>query len=228
MRKLVLWGHHVDEYREMFDLSEPEIHTRLLEYGCGPSAVNAELSRNTANVVSCDPLFALDQSTLSTKVSLIFDEMAADAAEHRHEFDLTRYGDLKSLIAKRKRGIDTFFSDYKQGLIEKRYLSVQDYHLPFTDFSFDFALSAHYFFSDLDGQDVAFHVQMIRELARVAKEVRIFPLIDRQGQPSPMLGPVLLALQQDNFGTEVREVPCQWQRKGNVMLRVWAQQCEVS
>lgn len=228
MRKLVLWGHHLDEYREMFDLSEPETHDRLLEYGCGPSAVNAELSKRAAKAVSCDPLFALDPSTLSTKVSLMFDEMAADVEQHQHEFDLTRYGGLKTLIAKRKRGIDTFFSDYKQGLREKRYCSVQDGRLPFTDFSFDFALSAHYFFADLDHQAVALQVQMIRELARVAKEVRIFPLIDRTGQPSPMLGPVLLALQQENFGTEIREVPCQFQPEGNAMLRVWAQQCDVS
>ena len=40
MRKLVLWGHHIDEYREMFNLSSQDFHSRILEYGCGPSAIN--------------------------------------------------------------------------------------------------------------------------------------------------------------------------------------------
>ena len=99
--------------------------------------------------------------------------------------------------------------------------------MPFADFTFDFALSSHYLFADLDDQDVDFHLQAIRELARVAKEVRIFPLIDRHGQPSPFLGPVLLGLQQEGYGVEVREVKYYLQPKGNAMLRVWAQQCHI-
>lgn len=99
--------------------------------------------------------------------------------------------------------------------------------MPFDNFSFDFALSSHYLFADLDDQDVEFHLKVIKELARVAKEVRIFPLIDRHNQPSPFLGPVLLGLQQENFGAEVREVAYHLQPSGNAMLRVWAQQCEL-
>lgn len=105
---------------------------------------------------------------------------------------------------------------------------MNDYHLSFGDFAFDYALCSHYFFADLDEQDVDFHVKVIKELARVANEVRIFPLIDRYGKPSPQLGPVLLALQNDDYGTEVREVDYNLQQNGNAMLRVWAQKCDVS
>ncbi|AHE67752.1 hypothetical protein [Legionella oakridgensis] len=227
MRELVLWGHHVDEYAEMFDLSEKDFSARLLEYGCGPSAINAELHEATDHVVSCDPLFALDKSTLSTKVSLIFADMVAKVKQAQDKFDFTRDGSLDNLIAKRRKGMAEFFADYERGRVEKRYLPVTDYHLPFADFSFDFALSSHYLFADLDDQDVDFHLKIIRELARVAKEVRIFPLIDRYGQPSSFLGPVLLGLQESNFGVEVREVKYHLQSHGNAMLRVWAQQCEV-
>ena len=99
--------------------------------------------------------------------------------------------------------------------------------LPFADFSFDLALSAHYLFAAFDNQDVASNLVAIQELTRVAKELRIFPLINRYGEPSPFLGPVLLALQQANYGVEVREVNYHLQPKGNAMLRVWAQQCPV-
>ena len=227
MRKLVLWGHHVDEYREMFDLSSADLNTRLLEYGCGVSAVNSEYHAKSINMVSCDPLFVLDKSTLSTQVSLIFEDMLARVSRDHEKFDFSHYGSLDALITHRREGMAEFFADYEKGKAEQRYIPVTDYKIPFPDFSFDFALSSHYLFADLDDQDFDFHLHVIRELARVAKEVRIFPLIDRHGQPSPFLGPVLLGLQQDDYGVEVREVTYHLQPKGNAMLRVWAQRCQL-
>ncbi|KTC87592.1 MULTISPECIES: hypothetical protein [Legionella] len=227
MRKLVLWGHHADEYQEMFDLSKEDMKARILEYGCGPSAVNAELATTSKNIISCDPLFNLDKDTLYSKVTLVFADMVSRVLKDQEKFDFSRYGSPKLLVDERQEGIAKFFADYEKGKKEKRYLGLSEYALPFADFSFDFALSSHYLFADLDDQDVDFHLQVIQELARVAKEVRIFPLIDRYNQPSPFLGPVLLGLQQDNFGTEVREVAYHLQPSGNAMLRVWAQQCPV-
>ena len=100
--------------------------------------------------------------------------------------------------------------------------------LPFTDFTFDLALCPDYLFTDVNNQNIDFHLQQIRELARVAKEVRIFPLSDSHGLPSPLLGPVLLGLQQENYGVEVRDVSTLLHPKGSAMLRVWAQLCHVS
>jgi len=227
MRKLVLWGHHVDEYREMFALSNEDMATRILEYGCGTSAVNAELSALSNPIVSCDPLFTLDKDTLYSKVALIFADMVTRVIKDQKKFDFSRYGSLKLFIEERREGMAKFFADYEKGKREKRYLGISDYTLPFPDFSFDFALSSHYLFADLDDQDVDFHLSVIKELTRVAKEVRIFPLIDRYSQPSPFLGPVLLGLQQSNFGVEVREVAYHLQPSGNAMLRVWAQECQL-
>lgn len=98
--------------------------------------------------------------------------------------------------------------------------------LPFTDFTFDIALCPYSLFTAVQTVDGA--MQVIRELARVAKEVRIFPLSDTHGLPFPLLGPVLLGLNQENYGVEVRDVTTTFQPKGNAMLRVWAQQCQVS
>ncbi len=100
--------------------------------------------------------------------------------------------------------------------------------LPFADFTFDLALCPDYLFTDEENQDVDFHLQQIFELARVAKEVRIFPLSNHEGQPSSLLGPVLLGLQQENYGVEVRDVTSSSRPKGDAMLRVWAQLCHVS
>jgi hypothetical protein len=227
MRKLVLWGHSVDEYREMFDLSQDEMNSNILEYGCGPSAVNFQQTQKDYKVVSSDPLFVLDKDTLSSKAVMIFADMVEQVKKEQEQFDFTRSGSCENLIAERRQGMKQFFADYPAGKAQGRYVGIADYHLPFADFSFDFALSSHYLFADLDDQTVDFHLLVIRELARVAREVRIFPLIDREGKTSEFLGPVLLGLQQDNYGVEIREVVFHLHKTGNAMLRVWAQQCSI-
>lgn len=227
MRKLVLWGHSVDEYREMFDLSQEDMNSKILEYGCGPSAVNAQQFQEAHQAVSCDPLFVLDKDTLSSKAVMIFAQMADEVRREQDQFDFSRTGGLEQLLENRRNGMKKFFADYEQGKAEGRYYGAADYHLPYSDFSFDFALSANYLFADLEDQTVEFHINVIRELARVAKEVRIFPLNDMEGKTSEFLGPVLLELQKEGYGVEIREVDYHLHKSENAMLRVWAQKCDL-
>ncbi|MGQ3888792.1 hypothetical protein ACQUW5_07145 [Legionella sp. CNM-1927-20] len=228
MSNLVLWGHHVDEYQDMFDLSEKDLSGKILEYGSGPSAFNTELTQDKKYCISCDPLFVLDKSTLIAKTTLVFSDMLEQLTRDQDKFNFIAYGDLDGLVQKRRLGMQSFFNDYLQGKKEKRYLPLKDIRLSFADFSFDLALSSHYLFANIEDQDVDFHINAIKELARVAKEVRIFPLINRFSQTSPLLGPVMLQLQQENYGLEVRSVSYNLQPKGNAMLRVWAQQCSLN
>ena len=228
MRKRVLWGHHVSEYQEMFDLSDEMLTQALLEYGCGASAVNTELhTENHTNVVSVDPLFGCSKSELELIVTHSFDERAAQVLKDPSQFNVESYGGMDAFLTSRRAGMALFFEDYEAGISEGRYKPLLDTTLPFDDFVFDLALSSHYLFAGSNEQSVDFHLNAIRELVRVAKEVRIFPLIEREGEPSALLGPVLLGLQQANLGAEVREVSCALYPEGNAMLRVWAQECEV-
>lgn len=227
MRKLVLWGHNIEENQEMFDMARENLNSTILEYGCGPSALNSQLHKSNPHIVSCDPLFNLDKSELTKEATHTFDEMVEKVRENQEKFDFTHYGGLEGLIKQRRAGMEEFFADYEKGKKEKRYLPLNTTELPFANFHFDYALSSHFLFAALDNKDIEYYLQCIRELARVAKEVRIFPLVDRFNQLSPFIGPVLLGLQQDNYGAEVREVPYHLQPRGNAMLRVWAQQCAV-
>lgn len=227
MRKRVLWGHHVSEYKEMFDISDASLQANLLEYGCGASAVNTELHQQGTTMVSIDPLFALSKPELIQKVTDGFDERAEQVLADQTQFNVDNYGGMDAFLASRRAGIDIFFADYNAGVEEGRYQALVDGALPFDNFAFDLALSSHYLFANAADDAVAYHLETIQELARVAKEVRIFPLIERAGTPSVLLGPVLLGLQQANLGAEVREVSCALYPEGNAMLRVWAQECEV-
>lgn len=225
MASLVLWGHHLDEYQEMFDLTEQVLRGNILEYGSGPSAFNIETSPYVKHCTSCDALFNLDYPTLKTRAQLIFAEKLEEVRVHQNDYDFSRYGSFNDFVKIRQQGMDAFFEDYVQGMAENRYQAINTIALPFQDFHFDLAISSHYFFAELENQDLPFHIHAIQELARVAREVRIFPLIDRYGTLSPFVGPLLLRLQALNYGTEIRSVDYRLQPKGNAMLRVWAQQC---
>ncbi|MCR9192004.1 MAG: hypothetical protein NXI01_05020 [Gammaproteobacteria bacterium] len=227
MNRTVLWGHHLDEYLDMFHLPQAALTTSFLEFQSGASAFQFELKEQAAHLVSYDDWFALDKSALQREVERSFETRLKQIQARPHAFDLTRYGDLEQLVAYRRQGMRQFFQDYDQGHAEGRYLSAAQTALPFEDFFFDYAVSSHYFFLASAPQTPEYHIQTIAELARVAKEVRVFPLVDSQGVPSALLGPVILGLQQKNYGIEVRDVAYHLQPQGNAMLRVWAQQCSV-
>ncbi|HVT62287.1 MAG TPA: hypothetical protein VHD33_02220 [Legionellaceae bacterium] len=227
MNRTVLWGHHLDEYQDMFDLSETASTQKFLEFQSGASAFQFELRQIAAHLVSYDAWFDLKQSQLQEQIERSFAERLTQIQSRQQEFDFSRYGSLEKLVAYRRQGIEMFLQDYTNGHAEGRYLFAQSTTLPFPAFFFDYALSAHHFFSTVAPQTVEYHVTMIQELARIAKEVRIFPLVDANGIPSPLLGPVILSLQQKNYGIEVRDVLYHLQPKGNAMLRIWAQMCEV-
>jgi hypothetical protein len=61
-----------------------------------------------------------------------------------------------------------------------------------------------------------FHIASIREMLRVAKEVRIFPLLDVNAQESRYLQGVLERFQE--YKLEIRKVNYEFQRGGNKML----------
>lgn len=57
-------------------------------------------------------------------------------------------------------------------------------------------------------------------MCRVADEARIFPLLNYDGDPSPLLSPVVDELQAQGYEVEVRPVPYEFQREGDRLLSV--------
>lgn len=228
MRRIALWGQHLDEYKDMFALTDEDLTKSFLEYNSGVSAFNAEMHQRSQECVSCDPWYKLDRHSLQEKVTTNFQDRQSQLADNLQNLDISRYGSFDDLIKYRQAGVQSFLEDFKAGVSEKRYLAVTEENLPFPNFKFDFALVANNFFADLDYQTVEYHIAKIKELARVAKDVRIFPLVDTGGEPSNLLGPIIMGLYQDNFAVEVTDVNYHLQHRGNAMLRVWARECFVS
>ena len=93
-----------------------------------------------------------------------------------------------------------------------------------SDQHFELALCSHQLFSE---DDLDYQVKTLFDLCRVASEVRVFPLLNLKGELTQSLGPVMQAMQENNVGVEVKEVPFEFQKIGNAMLRVWNQSCVV-
>jgi hypothetical protein len=58
------------------------------------------------------------------------------------------------------------------------------------------------------------------EILRVAREVRVFPLLDLDLQRSAHLDPVIAELRSADFHAEIVNVPYEFQKGGGRMLRV--------
>jgi hypothetical protein len=67
---------------------------------------------------------------------------------------------------------------------------------------------------------LAFHLAAIQELLRVAREVRIFPLLTLDRKLSPHVEPIHRHLAGGGWKVEIAVVPYEFQRGGNRMLRI--------
>jgi hypothetical protein len=113
-----------------------------------------------------------------------------------------------------------FLKDLPAGLERGRYRTDALPHLRFADGAFDLALCSHLLFLYSDALSLKFHLAAVEEMARVAGEVRVFPLLGAYGAPSPHLKSLVHALQDRGYAVETRHVPYEFLRGGNEVLFV--------
>ena len=66
-----------------------------------------------------------------------------------------------------------------------------------------------------------FHLDSIRELCRIADEVRIFPLLTLAQERSPYIDPICNTLAEEGIKSEIVEVAYELQKGGNQMIKFW-------
>ena len=103
---------------------------------------------------------------------------------------------------------------------EGRYVEAELPRFPFGALSFDLTLCSHLLFLYTTQLGEAFHQSAIREMCRVAREVRIFPLLALGGTPSPFVERMVEEFGGDGFDVSIDAVPYEFQRGGNQMMRL--------
>ncbi|PNT90020.1 hypothetical protein [Coxiella burnetii] len=216
------WVHSFEDYRAMFDLTDTELDRKILDYPASVSSFNAEMVKaGHDKVISADPHYDLEPMDMSKHVDNVIQRLATQLHQYANRIHTEREKTLEDILTGWNQYAQIFVTDYSQGRLENRYQVAHLPHLPFADFQFELALCADLVFRN----ETASPQLAITELCRVAHEVRIFPLLDEQGKVSDTLGPLMLTLQEKNYGIEVREVPYKLQRGNNAMLRLWAREC---
>ena len=205
----------------MFSLSESDLAGRILGCGDGPASFNAELSAHGGRVVSVDPLYRFAGAAIERRVQETFPTMMAQTSANRGDFVWTHVRSLDDLGRRRMNALRAFVADFDAGRRSGRYVEAALPELPFADDTFELALSSHFLFLYSAQFDRDFHVAALREMLRVAMEVRVFPLLQLGGAPSPHVTGVCDALAAPGVRVTVEPVPYEFQRGGNHMLRVY-------
>ena len=218
LEEIVPWGRSCEEYLAMFGLTAAELQGRILGCGDGPAAFNAEVTRQGGRVVSVDPLYRFSAPRIRERIAATYDAVLAQVRANQGDYVWTTIASVEELGRIRLAAMETFLADYEGGRPAGRYLAGELPSLPVAAGSFDLALSSHLLFLYSDHLAADFHVAAILEMLRVAREVRVFPLLTLAGAPSPHLPRVQRAMAQRGFRPEVRRVAYEFQRGGDEML----------
>ena len=217
---VIPWGRTLAEYRAMFDLSEGNLGGRILGCGDGPASFNAEMSAQGRAVTSVDPLYSYSAKAIERRVKETFDVVMQQARENRQDFIWTHVPSIPELGRRRMGAMRRYLSDFPQGKAEGRYVDASLPALPFGDGEFEMALSSHFLFLFSRQFDLAFHVSGLHEMLRLASEVRVFPLLQVGGAPSPHVHGVIETFRSQGFQASIEAVPYEFQRGGNKMMRI--------
>lgn len=134
------------------------------------------------------------------------------------EYVWTYFRDRDHYLESRTRSVELFAAD--RAAHPDNYVTAALPTLPFADQRFDLVLSSHLLFSYADRLDREFHVASLRELCRVGREVRVFPLVPMGMTASPELAAVRAALTAAGLRTTVQPVDYEFQRGGNAMMSI--------
>lgn len=220
LKNIVPWGRSFDEYVDMFLLTEADLSKRILGCGDGPSNFNAQLTQRGGRAVSIDPLYACSTAIIRKRIDQTFPEVMHQVQANRDEFVWDRISSMDELGRIRMKAMHDFLADYERGKAEQRYLPQAAPRLDFPDHEFELSICSHFLFLYSKQLDLAFHLESITELIRVADEVRIFPLLQLGTEPSPYVEPVSEYFTAAGYAVEQVEVPYEFQRGGNRMLNI--------
>ena len=221
--QVVPWGRSFDEYRRMFALSDADLALNILGCSDGPAGFNAEATRRGDRVISCDPIYQFTTVELRGRIAATYDQILDQTRRNPDEFIWTTIKSVEELGHVRMEAMRVFLDDYDAGKAEGRYVEAALPALPFADRSFDMALCSHFLFLYTEQLGEDFHRSAIAELCRVARDVRIFPLLALGGKPSPYVGLVADQARAAGHDVVIERVPYEFQRGGNEMMRVRTQ-----
>ena len=225
LENVVPWGRSMQEYVRMFDLKPDDLKLNILDCGSGPASFNAEMTQQGYNVISCDPIYQFTAAEIARRVQETYQTIIDGTKIHYDRFVWQDIQSPEELGKIRIAAMNKFIADFPVGLQQGRYVMDELPHLSFQVRQFDLALCSHFLFTYSDNLSLDFHIAAISEMCRVAKEIRIFPLLVQfSGEISPWLQPVIDEMKKQGCEVEIRQVAYQFQKGGDRLLTVTSDQ----
>ena len=220
LKQIIPLGRTLREYELMFALTAADRSKTILGCGDGPASFNAEWTAQGGRVISIDPIYEFPGAQIRARFDAVLDDIVAEVEATKARWVWGFQQNPQGLRANRSAAMEGFLADYDAGKQEGRYQVAELPSLPFPDDAFDLALCSHLLLLYSHLLSLDFHLASLRELCRVAKEVRVFPLLDMVGNISEHLTALRLALAREGIETVIEEVAYEFQKGGNQMLRV--------
>lgn len=218
--QVVPFGRSLDEYVQMFNLSDRDLQKSILGVGDGPASFNAEGTAKGYRIHSIDPVYIFSAEQIQQRVFAVVDKIIDQIKASPEDWVWAYHRSPDDLKQHRLQVAEQFCADFEQGKRENRYAIGELPHLNATDGQYDLGLCSHLLFLYSDQLDTDFHLKSIAEMLRVCQEVRIFPLLTLMLHPSPHLQPVLETFRDRGFHCEIQTVRYELQKGGNQMLRI--------
>jgi len=211
----------MDEYVAMFGLTESDLACRILGCADGPASFNAEMTARGGSVTSIDPIYRSSADEIRGRIDATYQVVMEQLRANLADYVWTRIGSPEELGALRMASMERFLDDFAQVGNRSRYVDGSLPSLPFGDATFDLALCSHFLFLYSDQLSEDFHVRAIEEMARVAGEVRVYPLLALGNRESEHVDAVCRNCEARGLLTELGPTEYEFQRGANAMLRVW-------
>lgn len=219
LKNTVPWGRNLEEYSNMFSLTDSDRDSRIISFGDGPASFNSEMTENGKRVVSIDPIYQFSPKELQQKIEETKEMVLEQTKNNLENFVWTKIKNIQELEKIRISAMTKFLQDFEDGKMTGRYIN---HELPkktdFEDLSFDLGLSSHFLilYSQL-GLD--FHISSICEMLRVAKEIRIFPILNLDAKKTDLVDN-LIEYFETNYIVNIEKVDYEFQKNGNQMLTI--------
>ena len=219
LNKVVPWGRTLDEYKQMFNLSATDLSARILGCGDGPASFNAEMTALGRSVVSVDPIYRFSAEQIRQQVRATYALVIARVKQHSESYVWTHFRNADELGRARLAAMEKFLLDYETDLARERYLAQSLPGLDLSEHQFDLCVCSHLLFLYSEQLSLDFHLVSIHKLLRLSSEIRIFPLVQLDGKPSPHLDRVIQEFSSKGVDVQVQPVAYEFQKGGNQMLK---------
>lgn len=217
---VVPWGRTLSEYKLMFNMSEADLNTKIIGCGDGPASFNAEMTQLGYSVVSVDPIYQFSAEQIKQRIQETYEPVISQVKQNANRYIWKNFRSGDELGCSRLAAMEKFLLDYEVGIAAGRYLPQSLPSLDLSDNQFELCVCSHLLFLYSEQLSLDFHMASIYELLRLSSEVRIFPLLKLDGEPSPYVETVIQEFSSRAFNVQLQPVAYEFQKGGNQMLRI--------